>query len=243
MSQSPSAATPARPHRGRRRPRPRSPPSIASRAAASASLPACPAPSTQTVPPSAGASARIVRAGGADVVELERGRQRQVVGHRPPRRAVEDVGGAGHLDLRRVGVEPVTASSRSGVSVSERERDDPLARPRAGRAVALADGGHRPEQDPARVGLGVVHLAARARRSRGSARPSAPARRRSARGCCEARSSRGRAARPRPRARTAAPGRRRRGARPAAAARRRGSSTLSAPSLLAVDSSRGAESS
>ena len=46
-----------------------------------------------------------LRGGRADVVDLERRRQRQVVGHRRPRRPVEHVCGARDLDLRGGGIE------------------------------------------------------------------------------------------------------------------------------------------
>ena len=53
----------------------------------------------------------------------------------------------------------MTASSRSGVSVSEASVT--IRAPASGASrEALADGRDRAEQDAARVGLGVVHLAA-----------------------------------------------------------------------------------
>ena len=85
-SQRPSARDALRPPRRRRRPRRASRPPSRRARAASASLPAWPAPSTQTVPPS-GSELADVRAGGADVVDLERHLERKVVRAPAPSRS------------------------------------------------------------------------------------------------------------------------------------------------------------
>ena len=78
----------------------------ASRAAARESLPAWPAPSTQTVA-AAGRERPHLRRRGADVEQLERPVVGNVGGHQCPTGAIEEVRGPGHLDLGGVGVDAV----------------------------------------------------------------------------------------------------------------------------------------
>ena len=111
------------------------PSGVASRAAARASLPAWPAPRTQTVPPP-GASGAHLRGGGADVEDLERlSSSGRSSGSRRPgrrgrrRRRCPRPRPAASPDRRRS-----TASSRSGVSVSDASVDDPRRPARAGSA-------------------------------------------------------------------------------------------------------------
>ena len=66
------------------------------------------------------------RAGAVDVVELEHGLERQVVGHRAPGRAVAHVGGAGDLDLGVVGSSLVSLVEAQRRERERGERDDPL---------------------------------------------------------------------------------------------------------------------
>ena len=114
-----------------------------------------------------------LRAGGADVVDLERVAERQVVGHRRPAGALEDVRGPVDLDLGGVGIEAGDRVEPQRGQRQRAERRDPRRRSRGGSREALADRGRRCRAGcrPSRS-RGCASCRAR-RRSRGSARPSA----------------------------------------------------------------------
>ena len=203
----------------------------ASRAAARASLPACPRRARSTVP----VGRRQVATFARRRRKRRRSRARSPAAGRPaprPRRPdrtrrqcprPRSAGDAGSTCVDRL-----QAQRRQGQGG---ERHDRVAERRR-RLEVRADGGHRSEEDAARVGLRVVHLAPGLDDLEDPLRPSDPGRPRRRRGCCGTRSNRGTGARPRPRTRTAHRAGGVEARRPAAAARPGGRRPCPAPSSL-----------